>query len=293
MICAAGRFSGRTGHILGRQLDQGDSFMAIQPTQPQGIGGVLDTTFLLYKSSLGALWPVCLLMSVVASPPSIYMMMNGGAAVTPAGAGQMLAAMSNPVYWLIYIASIVAMMWVIGALYLKQYAIGTDQEMSIGSALQASVGRIVPLFLMVILYSIAMIVGFVLLIVPGVILLVSLILATGLVMFEGKGPVDSLTGSHKLVWGNWWRTFVILSIGGILVLVIYFALGLVVALMIPFIGLTDVLMYTLVSTLLVGVVMNVLVTPFFSAMLIALYWDLKLRKEGGDLAARVGALNAA
>ena len=33
--------------------------------------------------------------------------------------------------------------------------------------------------------------------------------------------------------------------------------------------------------------------PFFSAMLIAVYWDLKLRKEGGDLAARVGALNAA
>ena len=269
--------------------------MAIQPTQPQGIGGVLDTTFQLYKSSIGVLWPVCLLLSVVGSPPSIYLMMNGGASAGPAGAAQMLEAMTDPVYWLIYLVSVAAMMWVIGALYLKQHAIGTDQEMSLGAALQASVGRIVPLLLMAILFSIALIIGFVLLIVPGLILLVSLMLATGLVMFEGKGPVDSLIGSHKLVWGNWWRTFAILSVGGILVFVIYMAVALVIGLVTPFIGLgmEDVMMYSLMSTLLIGVLMNVLVTPFFSGLLISLYWDLKLRKEGGDLAARVGALNAA
>jgi hypothetical protein len=269
--------------------------MAIQPTQPQGIGGVLDTTFQLYKSSLAVLWPVCLLLSAVGSPPSIYLMMNGGATASAGGAAEMLAAMADPVYWLIYLVSVAAMMWVIGALYLKQHAIGTDEELSIGAALQASVGRIVPLLLMVILFSIAMVVGFVLLIIPGIILLVSLMLATGLVMFEGKGPVDSLIGSHKLVWGNWWRTFAILSVGGVLVFVIYLAVALVIGLVTPFIGLgmDDLLMYSLMSTLLIGVLMNVLVTPFFSALLIALYWDLKLRKEGGDLAARVGALNAA
>ena len=69
----------------------------------------------------------------------------------------------------------------------------------------------------------------------------------------------------------------------------------VVGMITPFMGLgmDDFLMVTLVSGLLIGVLMNVLVTPFFSGLLIAMYWDLKLRKEGGDLAARVGALNAA
>jgi hypothetical protein len=270
--------------------------MAIQPTQPQGIGGVLDTTFQLYKSSIAALWPVCLLLSIVSSPPSIYLMMNGGGGgVGAAAAGEMLAAMSDPVYWVIYVVSIAAALWVVGAIYLKQHAIGTDQELSIGTALQASVGRIVPLFFMVILYFIALVVGFVLLVIPGFIVLISLMLATGLVMFENKGPVDSLIGSHKLVWGNWWRTLVVLTIGGILVSVIYFALALVVGMITPFMGLgmDDFLMVTLVSGLLIGVLMNVLVTPFFSGLLIAMYWDLKLRKEGGDLAARVGALNAA
>jgi len=268
--------------------------MAIQPTQPQGIGGVLDTTFQLYKSSLGVLWPVFLLLTAVGSPPSIYLAMNGAGGGVAAGS-EMLAAMSSPTYWLIYLVSIVAMMWVIGAIYLAQHAIGTDQQMSVGEALQASVGRILPLVAMVILFTIALMIGYVLLIIPGIILTVSLMLATALVMFEDKGPVDSLIGSHKLVWGNWWRTLVILSIGGILVFVIYMAVAMVVALVMPFVGLgTDSeMVLSVLSTMIIGVIVNVLVTPFFSAMLIAVYWDLKLRKEGGDLAARVGALNAA
>ena len=58
-------------------------------------------------------------------------------------------------------------------------------------------------------------------------------------------------------------------------------------------GTGDVMMSTLLSTVLISALLNVVAVPFFSAMLIATYWDLKLRKEGGDLAARVGALNAA
>jgi len=54
-----------------------------------------------------------------------------------------------------------------------------------------------------------------------------------------------------------------------------------------------VLLISLVSGLLVGVLMSLLVTPFYISLAIAIYWDLKLRKDGGDLAARVGALNAA
>ena len=43
----------------------------------------------------------------------------------------------------------------------------------------------------------------------------------------------------------------------------------------------------------VGILGTLVVTPFYAAMIMALYWDLKLRKEGGDLAARVGALGTA
>ena len=58
-------------------------------------------------------------------------------------------------------------------------------------------------------------------------------------------------------------------------------------------GTENLLLMSLVSGLLIGVLMNVLVTPFYIGLAIAIYWDLKLRKDGGDLAARVGALNPA
>ena len=47
------------------------------------------------------------------------------------------------------------------------------------------------------------------------------------------------------------------------------------------------------SVLLIVVFMSLLLTPFYISLGIAIYWDLKLRKDGGDLAARVGALNPA
>jgi hypothetical protein len=270
--------------------------MAIQPTQPQGIGGVLDTTFQLYKASLGAVWPLCLLLAAVGAPPNIYLMMSGTGPATDADAAlQMLSAMSDPVYWVLNVVTVAATLWVVGALYLKQNSLGTDQELSNGSALQASVGRILPMFLMSIMLGVALVVGMVLLVIPFFILLVSLMLATALLMFEDKGPIDSLIGSHKLVWGNWWRTAAILTVGGILMFVIYMALALVIGVIMPFVGFGtgDVMISTLLSTVLISALLNVIAVPFFSALLIAVYWDLKLRKEGGDLAARVGALNAA
>ena len=268
--------------------------MAIQPTQPQGIGGVLDTSFQLYKASLGRVWPVCLVMAIVASIPAVYMMKSAAGGGITESALQMMAVFSDPVYWLVYVVSMALTISAMGALYLQEYAIGTGGEMSVGEAVQAALGRAASLVGAMVLLTIALTIGFLLLIVPGLILMVSLMLAINLVLFENKGPIDALTGSHKLVWGNWWRAAAILTVGGIIALVIYMAAAVVMAVVTPFIGLgVDVVMYSLISGLLTGVLMYLLVVPFFAALLIALYWDLKLRKEGGDLAARVGALNAA
>ena len=135
--------------------------MAIQPTQPQGIGGVLDTTFQLYKSSVGRVWPLCLLLSLAGAPTSIYVAMTGSAtALTDPMA--MLTAMADPIYWLVYLVSLALMMGVGGGLYLKQRAIAVDEELSFGAALQAGFGRALPLVLAVILYLLAIGIGTVL-----------------------------------------------------------------------------------------------------------------------------------
>ncbi len=267
--------------------------MAIQPAQPQTIGGVLDTTFQLFKASIGKVWILCLISAIAGTLPSIYMMTKGGA--NPADPLATLSMMSSSGYWLTTLAAIILSLWSMGALYLKINAVGTDSEMSLGEALQAALGKVPLLFLMSILFAIVVAIGLVLLLVPGIILMVSLILCFNLMMLEGRGPVASLTGSHGLVWGDWWRTLAILSVGAIIVMVIYFALVLVLGVAIPLIGLrsSDPFMFAMVSGILVGVLASLVLTPFYISMLVAVYWDLKLRKEGGDLAARVGALGTA
>lgn len=267
--------------------------MAIQPAQPQSIGGVLDTTFQLYKASIAKVWLICLLAAVGSSLPSVYMVVKGFG--NPDDPTAILGVMSSPGYWLTYVLGISISLWTMGALYLKLHSIGVDAEIGIGEALQSALGRVLILLIMTILFGIALVVGLVLLIVPGIILMVSLMLCFNLALFEGRGPIASLTGSHNLVWGNWWRAFAIVSVGFIVVFVIYFAVALVVGVVMPLIGLgmSDPLAGALVTALVIGAVVSIVVTPFYIALSISLYWDLKLRKEGGDLAARVGALGTA
>jgi hypothetical protein len=267
--------------------------MPMQPTQPQSIGGVLDTTFQLYKASLFPVVPLCLLLVAASLAPSIYVFVQGGSSADPFAMGiGALSAFSSPTYWVIYVVSVAGSLWALGALYLKIAAIGSDSDMSIGVALGNSISRVPLLFLTTILFVIAFLIGCLLLIIPGVILLVSLMLSFNLVLYEGKGPVAALIDSHKLVWGNWWRTAAILTVGFIIVVVMYMLAVFLMGTALPFAS-DDAMMFGLLSGLVIGVLMNVLVTPFYVALVIAIYWDLKLRKEGGDLAARVGALNPA
>ena len=128
--------------------------------------------------------------------------------------------------------------------------------------------------------------------------MVTLALCFSTALFEDKGPLSALTESHRLVWGNWWRTAAILSVGFIIALVLYLAVTFILAALTPLLMLGGgdagaILFSAMISSLLVGVLLAVLVTPLYIAMLLAIYWDLKLRKDGGDLAARVGALNPA
>jgi hypothetical protein len=72
--------------------------MSIQPTQPQSIGGVLDTTFQLYKASIVKMIGLSVLMSLAESPSSIYLFTQGGAA-TSTNPYAVLELMSSGTFW--------------------------------------------------------------------------------------------------------------------------------------------------------------------------------------------------
>ena len=266
--------------------------MAIQPERPQSIGGVLDTTFQLYKASVLRVWPLVLLAAVGSSLPYIYVLIQGPEAdpLDPFG------MLTSPGYWAVNLATIILSLWAAAALYIQQQGVAVGQDPGAGAALTRSLPRVLPLFLMSLLLFLAVAVGMVLLIIPGLILVVSLILGANLVVLEGKGPIESLKGSHTLVWGNWWRATAILTVGFIVVMVAYVVAVALIGILIPIFGVDDVdaaFVAASLGGLLVGVLMTFVVTPFYVALVLALYWDLKLRKEGGDLASRVAALGPA
>lgn len=271
--------------------------MATQPTQPQGIGGVLDTAFQLYKSSLGSVWVISLLTALMSLVPTLYWLLFGlkGFDVSVLATNPFAMYTDNPSLIAVSLLSVVLSMWGMSALLIKQRAVGSDEQMSTGEAFQAALSRAPLLIVTLILYLVAFIVGTILLVVPGVILGLSLIMSMALVVFDRKGPIDALVGSHKLVWGNWWRTCAVFTVAFILMMVIFMAVGIVATVVTPFAGMAsgDFFVVTMAVQSVLSATANVFMTPFTSAVLIALYWDLKLRKEGGDLAARVNALSAA
>jgi len=180
---------------------------------------------------------------------------------------------------------------VIAALTRQLDAVGSDQPLATKAALASAVRPVGPLFLMSFLYSAALIIGTVLLIIPGMILAVSLILGLVLVVLESKGPVAALRASHQLVWGCWWRTTAILTVGAIIIIVVYAAVGLVLGLVLVFAGDSSPA-FEIVLSATTTFFATLLLAPLYPALLLAIYWDLKLRKQGSDLAARVGALGA-
>ena len=132
----------------------------------------------------------------------------------------------------------------------------------------------------VMLYYIALALGLTLLIIPGFILMMSLSFFGYFIIFEGSTAYQSLKASHKLIWKDWWRTAGVFTVPSILIVILFAAFGTVVGLM----GMDEdsINNLNLVMNLLSGLYM-----PYFLVLGYVQYHDLKLRKSGSDLEARL------
>lgn len=256
--------------------------MYVKPTSPQSIGQVLDGTFRLAAASFRHTWLFALIAGLASYAASAYQFSRGGTLA------EAVLAPQDATYWTLYVCGVVVSIVFFAAIYLRIDSIAGGASSEAG-ALSSALRRLPLLIVLTILTLLALMIGYVLLIVPGVILTISLIVSMPIFLLEDKGPIDALTSSHRLVWGNWWRTAAIVTVGGIIVVVLYFIFGFVGAALAPLLTGGDALLASLISLLIVLALLGVVITPFFVALILNIYWDLKLRKEGGDLAARVQA----
>lgn len=261
--------------------------MSALPTQPQSIGKNLDAGIKLYLRGLGKVLPIAFIVSVLGVFPNLIQTQPGliGAGDPSSIAVIMIAYM---------IVMIVLGITIYGGM-IKYYGdLAKGGSPTIAGSLKRGFSKIFPILFATIIYLIAVMIGSILLLIPGIILMLSMSLYTVAIILDNKGFFESIKFSHSLVWGNWWRTLTIFTVPLLLMMGLYFILMIIIGANITMIagvstgGLDQAaFMQTMLWFTLGSAVVNALVYPLLYAVTVVLYHDLKLRKGGGDLEARL------
>jgi hypothetical protein len=264
--------------------------------RPLTFGEVLDTAFNLFKRN----FKTAVAVSAVIMIPLALLGGAASAGLAPTD----LAVLEDPdpapeavlglMGGLLGAASIGALIQSFGSLlvqaattrlYAESYRGGT---LAMGDALRYGLRRLPAMLGLTIVSAVATFVGLILCIAPGVWLYTAWSAAPAALIAEDTRPLEALRRSFQLVKGNWWRTFGLLVVANILVSVIValittplqFAIGLGVGMSdptAPFSG-----GYLAANTIISGVITAATV-PFLAAVIVAIYFDLRVRKEGYDL----------
>ena len=292
------------------------------PSRPQSVGEVLDSAFRIYSTTLLKCLPYSFASVIVGQLLSLYDILHRPAATAAA----LPAAAVHPAHglsWgLLALLVTVASMMFANAVFLRQYALSTGRAASMPEELSRSLRRVPGVLLMGILIALALLatmipVGLVLAATGAFaaithtaglsgsqiwsMLAVVLVVATAaswivikwvcampVYLLTDRGPIDSMSHSWRLTAGNLWRLSIIYAVGVILLIVFYLLASIVGGMVALWLGRGDVVLWVAVSTAVVAL-LAALFTPFYHALVLAVFGDLSVRREGADLALRISA----
>ena len=259
--------------------------MTLLPQQPSSIAIILDTSFKLFTTGFKKIIGFGLLIGVIylLMAYSINIAMPNGDFVDPQDFNT-YALQALPQIFASIIFSVLLSFVFYGAIIYRIDNLVNAREDSFIEALWLGIRKLPAMIFAVFVYSIVVAVGMVLLIIPGILFSLSLMFYSYVIVIENSGGYAAIKSSHALVWGDWWRTMSVFMVPGVVIMIVYFAVGLVVA----FTGDLDALNENSLSW--VDFVTNfatAFIMPFFYVVGYVQYHDLKLRKSGSDLEARM------
>jgi hypothetical protein len=273
--------------------------MSLMPTAPRSIGGVLDDAIRLYRKTLFPCFPLLLVAVVLSTAVGVWVTLTvqpiataAAASTDPWAAFDMFTA---PGVWLAYLVLMLVFAIVYGALFYQIDALARGQRPSLGDALGLGLKRLPVMLGVGILFFIMLVVGLVLLVIPGIWLWGVFQLAFVAAVIERTGVFASFGVSRNLVRGNWWRVNVVIFVAFVLLMVVLLVIGAIAGFIMAATGSASAVMSPggqAIQQVISGV-LNLFTLSFYPCVLLAVYNDLKLRREGADLADRVGALTPA
>ena len=279
--------------------------MSTVPYPPQrqlSVGEVLDLTFRIYRVTFVKCLAFATCGVIAGQLAGIYALLKGRTSVRGStDMGGMLALMQDRTVVALYIAGIVLTVIFYAAVLLRQRAIITDG--TVGGELAAALRRTPALIGLGLLVALAGAACFLpawatggalraLLIIAALVILsygvVAISCAQTILLVEDAGPAASLARSWRLTTGSFWRLSIIYTVALIILIALYMVIVAVAGFLAQVLAHGEVAMVTAFAEV-IGIVLGAVATPFYGALALAVLADLKVRKEGADLAQRISA----
>jgi hypothetical protein len=261
------------------------------PARPLSVGEVLDLAFLVFKATLVKCLPYGVFAMIAGQLPNIDDLIGSGAR-RPAG--------DHDALWMaLYIVGILLMLIAWCALLLRQRAIVEHRPTADAFDFGETRRRLLPFMTISLLVLVAVRGEFALLEVVPVqyrtrvaipLLALSLYLGVILsctwpaVLFAGQGALGAVRYSARLVFRNWWRAATVYAVGFAVVIAFGVVIAMIIPIIVPAIG-VDIAVMTAVLQVVLSA-LGALAAPFFGALLLAVFGDLRVRTEGLDLQQR-------
>jgi hypothetical protein len=292
------------------------------PSRPQSVGEVLDSAFRIYSATLLRCLPYSFASVILGQLLSLYDVLhrhgNGAAALRAV----QMDRVASPLWWGLLLLVIVGSTMFANAVFLRQYTLASGHAASMRAELGTGLRRAPGALLIGLIIALA----FAVTLIPVVLLLASIGAALGVIrptagtstpiwlgigivlavliagswvairwacsvpiyLLTERGPIASMSHSWELTAGNFWRLSIIYSVGAVLLLVFYVLASIAGGIVAMWLGRGDVVLFVAVSSTVLAL-LAALFTPFYHALILAVFGELSARREGADLAQRISA----
>jgi hypothetical protein len=269
------------------------------PPRPLSVGEVLDLSFRIYRRTFVKCLVFGALVVVANWLPHLYSIARGQTV-----AQSMIRPAQGAGYFVVFLVSMVMAFAFPVAIVCRQYKMATGQ--AIGGELLRTLrllGRIVlAVVLLALLGIVCALPVLVALLATGMtryVLVGLLLLPEGYVFLrlactftamvvENTSAAASLGRSWELADGNVMRLTAMYTVAIFLLLVLYLVVGMLTTFLYAVFGRGDLAMVA-AAVGVVTVAAGALASPYYSALGLAIFGDLLVRKEGADLAQRISA----
>ena len=258
--------------------------------RPLGVGEILDASIRIYRSRFLTLLKA---VAVVVAPVQvlnlvILLSLPSSTTTTRSFSGGTYTTTTGPNPGAAFAAvALIAIVGLVSAALAQAVSLKVITDAYLGTetgwreSLRFGLRKLASVLWVSIMHTLGLVVAFLACIVPGIWLYAAWSVAIPALLVEQTKGRRALGRSFNLVSGRWWPTAGVLILAFLLTSIVTFAFSI---LLIPLLMTGASATTTQTANAIASGIASVLTTPFAAAVAAVLYFDLRVRKEGFDLA---------